>query len=172
MQRFTIESATTFRSLSYTALELPETLPYEVKYTFYSLNGAFWPFPWEEIAGGTGQIASQHFYGPGQGALIIKTYVDIEPVDLDAGTYFLGFQIVSYDWAAPYILEGAGDGAFDLHHSDGGSNSTFFGLRALAVGAYDTAQGVPEPASWAMMVAGFGLAGAAMRRRKLAVRFS
>ena len=31
---------------------------------------------------------------------------------------------------------------------------------------------VPEPASWAMMVAGFGLAGATMRRRRSAVRFA
>lgn len=33
------------------------------------------------------------------------------------------------------------------------------------------AAAVPEPASWAIMVGGFGLVGAAMRRRKLAVRF-
>ena len=31
---------------------------------------------------------------------------------------------------------------------------------------------VPEPASWAMMVAGFGLVGAALRRRQVAVSFS
>jgi len=31
---------------------------------------------------------------------------------------------------------------------------------------------IPEPASWAMMIAGFSLAGGAMRRRKLAVRFA
>jgi hypothetical protein len=34
-----------------------------------------------------------------------------------------------------------------------------------------TLPAVPEPASWAMMVAGFGLAGAAMRRRRSAVAF-
>ena len=32
--------------------------------------------------------------------------------------------------------------------------------------------GVPEPASWAMMVAGFGLMGAALRRRRTTVRFA
>jgi hypothetical protein len=32
--------------------------------------------------------------------------------------------------------------------------------------------GVPEPASWAMMVGGFGLIGVAMRRRKVAVSFA
>jgi hypothetical protein len=31
---------------------------------------------------------------------------------------------------------------------------------------------VPEPATWAMMILGFGLAGAAMRRRSLSVRFA
>lgn len=31
---------------------------------------------------------------------------------------------------------------------------------------------VPEPASWALIIAGFGLAGAGLRRRKLAVRFA
>ncbi|MDO6416477.1 PEPxxWA-CTERM sorting domain-containing protein [Sphingomonas sp. BIUV-7] len=31
---------------------------------------------------------------------------------------------------------------------------------------------VPEPATWAMMVGGFGLLGAAMRRRKVGVRFA
>lgn len=31
--------------------------------------------------------------------------------------------------------------------------------------AYGTAASVPEPAAWAMMIAGFGLVGAAMRRR-------
>ena len=31
---------------------------------------------------------------------------------------------------------------------------------------------VPEPASWAMMVGGFGVVGSAMRRRKTAIRFA
>lgn len=31
---------------------------------------------------------------------------------------------------------------------------------------------VPEPATWAMMIAGFGLAGTALRRRRTAVRFT
>ncbi|MBO9669954.1 MAG: PEP-CTERM sorting domain-containing protein [Sphingobium sp.] len=31
---------------------------------------------------------------------------------------------------------------------------------------------VPEPASWALMIAGFGVVGAGLRRRKLAIRFA
>jgi len=35
-----------------------------------------------------------------------------------------------------------------------------------------TLAAVPEPSTWAMMVGGFGLLGAAMRRRKVGVRFA
>ncbi len=37
---------------------------------------------------------------------------------------------------------------------------------------FSSAGSVPEPASWAMMVGGFGLIGVAMRCRKIAVRFA
>jgi len=35
-----------------------------------------------------------------------------------------------------------------------------------------TAAGVPEPASWALMIGGFGLAGGSLRRRKVRVAFA
>lgn len=48
-----------------------------------------------------------------------------------------------------------------------------FNVSGLSVNAGDSvvfniAAAVPEPASWAMMIAGFGLAGAALRRRRQA----
>ena len=46
------------------------------------------------------------------------------------------------------------------YDSFGGFDYTFRTYASDATGA------VPEPASWAMMIAGFGLAGAAMRRRR------
>lgn len=42
-----------------------------------------------------------------------------------------------------------------------------FALDDIAFGT--TRPGVPEPASWALMIGGFGLAGAALRRRRVAV---
>jgi len=47
----------------------------------------------------------------------------------------------------------------------GSSNAVLFATQPVP-GA------VPEPASWAMMIAGFGLVGSAMRRRSLSVRFA
>jgi hypothetical protein len=40
------------------------------------------------------------------------------------------------------------------------------GYEAGAYDAFTTAGAVPEPANWALMIAGFGLTGAAMRRRR------
>ena len=44
--------------------------------------------------------------------------------------------------------------------------SPFLVLDGVSVSAADA---VPEPASWAMMIAGFGIAGAAARRRRMSV---
>ncbi len=48
-----------------------------------------------------------------------------------------------------------------------------FGFDDMTVGDIKQVRGVPEPAAWAMMLAGFGLVGSAMRRRtKVAVTFA
>lgn len=60
----------------------------------------------------------------------------------------------------PELENGAGENLYSLN-----AGATF--------SAVTQADGdVPEPASWALMVAGFGLAGAAMRRRRVAMRFA
>ena len=47
-----------------------------------------------------------------------------------------------------------------------GTGDEAWGLRDITVNATG---GVPEPASWALMIGGFGLAGAALRRRRAAL---
>jgi len=56
--------------------------------------------------------------------------------------------------------------AAELGSSFGGRSSTLIKLTAPAAAA------VPEPATWAMLIGGFALAGASMRRRKTAVAFA
>jgi len=60
-----------------------------------------------------------------------------------------------------------GSGSLDIPGQDGiwGPN-LFFGSATGFTG------GVPEPASWAMMLAGFGMVGAAMRGRRTTIRFA
>jgi len=45
------------------------------------------------------------------------------------------------------------------------------GSQVYSIGLVGVPFGVPEPAVWAMMLGGFGLAGAAIRRRRLAMNF-
>lgn len=63
------------------------------------------------------------------------------------------------------VIDCAGFFSFD------GTHPTAAVQRAIYTQALDTIGFVPEPGSWAMMIAGFGLVGAAMRRRvSVAVR--
>lgn len=71
---------------------------------------------------------------------------------------------------------GGPSGDFNLFGSTSGApNGTFYFQLQTSNGSGDRlavtsiAPGVPEPASWALMVAGFGLVGAAARRRKAAL---
>jgi hypothetical protein len=47
-----------------------------------------------------------------------------------------------------------------------GLQGLYPGLNEFVAGGVAVTGGVPEPASWAMLIAGFGLTGAAMRRRR------
>ena len=54
-----------------------------------------------------------------------------------------------------------------------GGGTAAIGLQEIIDDISFRAGGVPEPAAWAMMLAGFGLVGSAMRRRaKVAVAFA
>lgn len=79
------------------------------------------------------------------------------------GSFGAGYAGPSGDFNLFGSTTGAPSGTFffKLTTSDGSGDS--LALVSLSPG------GVPEPANWALIVAGFGLAGAAARRRKSAV---
>lgn len=103
---------------------------------------------------------------------------------------FLGVYVGSFNPATPLINAlaydddaGPGSNAFisalgltsglNYFGVSSGFANTDFGAFTLTVDGPGniiggTAGGVPEPASWAMLIAGFGLVGATMRRRRMA----
>lgn len=79
----------------------------------------------------------------------------------------------SYDYGA---LGGGSSNLFNIRDTEGSlftsltlqfstNTSQIKSLYAGGIDALPTVSAVPEPASWAMMIGGFGLIGAAMRRR-------
>jgi hypothetical protein len=82
-------------------------------------------------------------------------------VTTNAGEYFL---------TSP-VLSGAGGGALTFvgFRADAGEYFTSVNVYSPNATGFTDVQlgvaGVPEPASWAMLIAGFGLVGATMRRR-------
>ena len=104
------------------------------------------------------------------------------PMGFGTGSY--GYELVGYNAGGQFFSRSFTDslavGAYGnevIIHNDSdqlnfilspGETATFWLTEGYARFSILTA--VPEPASWAMLIAGFGLVGAAARRRTAAVR--
>jgi hypothetical protein len=90
------------------------------------------------------------YYGPNSGGIAFAQ---------DHSSKYLG-QFYGPTSGYPFGDSSAAASAYVADNA-GGSQNTNFAFKN------DGAGGVPEPASWALMIGGFGLAGAALRRRKM-----
>ena len=95
---------------------------------------------------------------------IQRLHADFDPTLFTAGTYWFGMSAAgageiawNIDFSNPNTL-----GAWQL---SGDSLQFAFSDQTTLAYRLDGPAGVPEPASWALMIGGFGLAGAALRRR-------
>ena len=84
-----------------------------------------------------------------------------------------GSLIASYDLEALAPIRSNGANEFFLFRGIDGQGTgiksfTMTGAFIIAAGTF-TSGAIPEPASWAMLIAGFGLTGAVMRRRRAAI---
>ncbi len=82
-----------------------------------------------------------------------------------SGFFYDNEPVVSYDFLFPHISSN-----FSLTIRAGGAGwqggtDESWGIDNFALSAITADGGVPEPATWAMLIAGFGLVGAAARRR-------
>lgn len=105
---------------------------------------------------------------------LIWNGITIEKVDPGAATLNFNTVLNGLTWIG--IHYGAGEGPVNVpggvtafYRFDAGVNRDTFGITPgsiSGVSLYATSPGtVPEPAAWALMIVGFGLAGTAMRRR-------
>jgi len=123
-------------------------------------------------------MASQAYQD--NGAIIIWNDED-EGDNAGSDSLFSGAEIV----ISPLAKGNAYNSTISLNHSSDlltmqeifGVTGTKLGDAANATDLSDLFKAgalgaVPEPASWAMMLGGFGLVGGAIRRRKLSLRFA
>lgn len=105
---------------------------------------------------------------------IFQINADIPDITLGAGNYFVTWALAGTSTSGPFVppvfgslgsgnaLQAIGPGSFALLQ-DGGSLQSM--ALPFAINGTLTTSAVPEPTTWAMMIAGFGLVGAGMRRR-------
>lgn len=107
-----------------------------------------------------------NFYGPGMSSITVVTNLGSYNFSLMVGGVqppltFLGFDSdVGEDILSVWMGGGYAIGGTDFQLGNQGPANA------------GPAPQVPEPTSWALMVAGFGLVGSALRRRRLAVAFA
>ena len=119
---------------------------------------------------GTAALTKGAGFTNGQGWEIYTYRASIAPMTLSAGTYYFALQngVTELGSLSYWDINNGPSVAYQnqIGNLNGlllpGSNSEAFTLLS----------GVPEPASWAMMLGGFGLVGSAMRRRRTGIAFA
>jgi len=185
-------------TMAITAPAMAATITYTFTGTFSGVNGG--PFANVDATfTGTADTADVQAFGPGtfvtplaslqavsptagtfnltSPAFFFKNsfgYVGIQFNALDNSSYFSGDNalLINYDGASnvattPISYFSGIDATFDTDRGSVTITSAVNGTFAASV-----AGAVPEPATWAMMIGGFGMVGGAVRRRRVSTKIS
>ncbi|WP_296597975.1 PEPxxWA-CTERM sorting domain-containing protein [Phenylobacterium sp.] len=134
---------------------------YAVKISFTTADGtvvsSWGSYVLATLAGDYATINGQQFSWNGaDGDLVLKLEVLMPSKSVGLGGGFAGFAANPYQAASPFTAAAISAAAPRINLA-GPAAPDRDSLAAVAV---------PEPASWALMITGFGLAGAAVRRRR------
>ena len=86
--------------------------------------------------------------------------LDVDPADPAASPTIFGNQLIGATVWVDFSNGLRGTGLIEAVQGNADAGQLF-------IRTFTPSPGVPEPAAWAMMLGGFGIVGAAMRRRKL-----
>ena len=163
---FTLASATTITGFTLGAWSFPGD-------DFTAVDYGFSTSPNYAITGNAA-LTSSGAYTNGFGFTVATYTGSITPITLAAGTYWFSLQNATVSNGDPVYWDINNGPSHAYENTIGDVTDVLFpGSNSSAVTLTGSAASpAPEPASWAMMVGGFGLVGGAMRaRRKLAVSF-
>jgi hypothetical protein len=92
------------------------------------------------------------------------------------GDWFLGHYYGWTEFEIDAVTQQLKVNTYGINYDDAkaalGNPAALAALSPRLLGQFSVNAAVPEPASWAMMIGGFALAGAALRRRQTGVRFA
>lgn len=156
-QAFTLSSSASINAASFVTHSVSSGPIGSANWAIYQANGAG-GLPGTLVASGAGEPLSPTLLGGGYSA---ENFGLGGNVDLSSGSYYFAVQV---DSALIWLMQGQNGGAVETH--DGGStwSNSYEGINGVAVSLYDVT-GVPEPATWAMLILGVAMIGFAARRR-------
>lgn len=164
-QRFTLSGTTALSNASFTAYVADLSQPFA--FTWKILSAGPDGLPGTTVLDGGDAASEQAYLGQQFGLSIVRTSFDLAGSPLASGSYYLALQAVT---TASNVYLANADGTGAAYSPDGNSWTPRYGTAsAVAVSlSGDIAPAVPEPATWAMMIMGFGVVGLSLRRRRSA----